>query len=73
MLYIQVKTLNPKSSHHKEGKFFKMLYLYEMMYVHWTYCGNHFIMDESQLIMLYALILYSAVIQLYLYKTGRKN
>ena len=50
-----------------------MLYLYEMMYVHWTYCGNHFIMDESQLIMLYALILYSAVIQLYLYKTGRKN
>ena len=30
-------------------------------------------MYENQLIMLYALILYSAVIQLYLNKTGRKK
>ena len=38
-----------------------MLYLYEMVEVHQIYCGNHFMMDESQIIMLYSLNLYSAV------------
>ena len=37
-----------------------------------TYCDNHFMMHVSQL-MLYILNLYSAVCQLYLNNTGRKN
>ena len=38
-----------------------------MMDVHSTYCGHHFMMYVSQIIMLYILMLYSAV---YLNKTG---
>ena len=58
MLYMQVvKRVNPKSSHHKRNKFFPIsliLYLYEIMDVHWTY-DNHFIiklMYVNQIIML---------------------
>ena len=43
------------------------------MDVHWTYCGHHFMAYVSQIIILCTLNLYSAVCQLYLSKTGRKN
>ena len=39
-----------------------ILYLYEMMDSHRTYCGNHFKIYVSQIIMLYILNLHSAVI-----------
>ena len=51
---------------------FPLLCLYKMTDVHWTYCGNHFLMYLSQIIMLYIINLYSAVCQLYL-KTERKK
>lgn len=56
------KRVNPKSSHHKEKlkKISLVLYMYEMMDGHSTYCG-HFMMYVSQVIMLYTLKLYSAV------------
>ena len=54
-------------------KFFFLLYLYEMMNVHWIYCGNYFLMYVSQMIMLFTLTLYSAICQLYLNKTGKKE
>ena len=41
--------------------------------VHCTYCGNHFMVYVSQIIMLYTLNLYSAECQLYLNKTRRKK
>ena len=44
-----------------------------MMDVHYIYCGHHFMMYVSQIIMLYTLNLYSVVFQLYLNKTGRKK
>ena len=50
-----VKRVNPKPSHLKERHFFSIsliLYLYEMMDVHATYCDNHFI---SQIILLFTL------------------
>ena len=50
-----------------------ILYLYEMMGVHWTYCCDHVIMYVSQIITLYTLNLFTAVCQLYLNKTGRKK
>ena len=37
-----VKEVSPKSSHRKEKTSFSfILYLYEMMNVHWTDCGHH--------------------------------
>ena len=69
-----VKTVNPKSSHHK-GNIFSIsliLYLHEMTDDHQTYQGDHFMMCVSQTIMLYTLNLYSTVCQLYLNKTGIK-
>ena len=45
----------------------------EIMDVHQIYCGNHFMMCVSQIIILYILNLYSVICQLYLNKTGRKN
>ena len=48
-----------------------MLYVYEMMGVHSTYCDNHFVTYASQNVILYILNLYSAIRQLYL-KSGRK-
>ena len=44
-----------------------------MMDVHYTYCGNHFMMYLSLIIMLYTLNLYSGVCQLHLNKTERKK
>ena len=43
-----------------------------MMDVHYPYC-NHFMMEVSQITMLYTLNLYSVVCQLHLNKTGIKN
>lgn len=43
------------------------------MGIHSTYCGNHFMMYTSQIIMLYTLNLYSTICQLYLNKTRRKK
>ena len=37
------------------------------------YCGNHFIIYVSQVIMLHTLNLHSAICQLYLNKTERKK
>ena len=44
-----------------------------MMDVHRTYCENHFMMNISQIIILYTLNLYSAVWQVQLNKTGNKQ
>lgn len=64
MVYLKVfKRVDPKSSHQKGNKIF--LYLFEMMDVDQTYCGNHFTINVSQIIMLSTLNLYSAVYQLY--------
>ena len=66
MLDKKVKRGNPKDSHHKE-KFASVsfiLYLY-MMDVHWTYYDSHFMMYINQIIILYALILYSTVSIIY--------
>ena len=63
------KRVNPKSSHHEENIFFSislMLYLYEMIDVRSTYCGNHFMMYVSQITV-------NDVCQLYLNKTGGKK
>ena len=48
-----VKRVNPKSLYHKENMFFSIsltLYLYEMMNVHQTYCGHHFMIYVSRII-----------------------
>ena len=37
-----------------------------------TYCGNHFMMHVSQIIMLYMVNIYSAICQMYLNKIGIK-
>ena len=50
MFYMKVKRVNPKHSHQKENSFSFILYLYEVMDVHETYCGNHFIMYVCQII-----------------------
>ena len=68
-----VKRVNPRVL--IKGKTFSIsliLYLYDMMDVHYTYCDNHFMMRVSQIIMLYT-NLYSTICQLYLNKTGRKK
>lgn len=49
-----------------------MLYVYEVMGVHSTYCGNHFMTYASQNVILYILNLHSAICQLYLNKSGRE-
>ena len=76
MLYMNiVKRVNSKSSHHKENIFSisLILYVYEMRDVHCICYDNHFMMYVSQIIMLYAVNLYSAVCQLYFNTTGRKK
>ena len=40
------------------------------MDVSWTYCGSYFTIYINQTTMLYSLILYSEVYQLFLIKTG---
>lgn len=69
-----VEGVNLKSSHYKEKKkaFFSLFflsYLYEMMDVSITSCGNNFAIYVSQIIVLYTLNLYSAIGQLYQNKT----
>lgn len=43
------------------------------MDVGWTYCGNHFTIYVSQIIMLYALDLHSDICQLFLNKKKKYN
>ena len=38
---------------------------------HLTYCDNHFMMDENQIIMVYIFNLYNAVCHLHLNKTEK--
>ena len=58
MLYMKVvKTVNPKSCHHKEKLFSFILYLDEMI------CDNHFMIYISQIFMLYILNLYCTIHQ----------
>ena len=62
---MKVKRVNGEFSS-QEKIFFSnslTLYLYEMMDVHWTHCGHHFITDVSQVTILYTLNLHSAVCQ----------
>ena len=61
------------NSYHNERKSPFILYLYEMIDVHWTSCGDHFMMYLSQIIMLYTLNLYGAACKLYLIKTQRSS
>ena len=71
-----LRRVNPKSSHHKKKNCLSIsliLYLREITDVHQTYCGNHFMMYVSQIIMLYTLNLHSAACQLNLNKTRRKG
>lgn len=44
---------------HKENLLFFLLYLYEMMDINQTECGNHFTIDVNRTIMLYTLNLHS--------------
>lgn len=77
MKYITVvKRVNTESSHHKENffSFFASFKLY--LHVRWLmllYYSNHFTIYGGQTIMLYTLILYSDVCQLYINKTGGKE
>ena len=62
MLYMKVKRVKPKSSYYKEKNHFCfVLYLYEMMDVQLSYCGNHYMIYANQNIMLYIVNLYSAI------------
>jgi len=62
MLYMRVmKTVNPEfSSQEKNFSISLVLYLYEMMDGYQTYCGDHFVMFVSQIMMLYTLNVFSA-------------
>lgn len=71
------KKVNSKSSHFKEKKYLFFICLVgwllcEVMDVNKIYCGNHFAIYVSQIMMLHALNLYSAICQLYLNKTMGK-
>ena len=69
-----VKRVNPEFSSQGKQYFFSnsfMLYLYETMDVHYTYCGHHFMMYVSHIIILYTLNCYSAVCQLCRTETGK--
>ena len=46
------------------SKTFLILYLYEMTAVHQHFCGHHFMMYANQIIMLYTLSVYSAVMSI---------
>ena len=80
MLYMNVKRVNPKTSHHKcishhmYISMSLMLCLYAVRAVHQTSCGYYpFLICVSHIIMLYTFNLHSAVSQLYLNKTRRKK
>ena len=55
--------VDPKNSHHKEKLFFPIFFflLYVKMEVSWTNYGNHFTTYVNQIIILYALNIYSDV------------
>lgn len=63
MLYVKIfKGVDTKRSNHK-GKYFSislLFYLYELMAIHKTY-ENSFMSHINQIVMLYALDLYSAI------------
>ena len=64
MLYMKViKRGNPEFSSQRKNfiRISLILHLYEMMYVHQTYCNNHFMKYGGQIIMLYTLNLYSTM------------
>ena len=70
MLHLKLNKLNPNSYHTEI--FFLFLIFYK--YMRWwmlTYCGNHFMICISQIIMLYTSNLHSDIHWLYLSKTGR--
>ena len=62
MLYMNV--VESKSKFSLQGKIFfsisLILHLYEMMDIHWTYCGNQFMTYVSKII-LYVVNLHSAI------------
>ena len=63
MLYMNVVKRVNLSPHYKEKYFFSIsliLHLYEMMDIHWTYCGNQFMTYVSKII-LYVVNLHSAI------------
>ena len=69
-----VGRLNPKHSHmRKTNVSVSLTCLCEMTDVHYAYCGHRFMMCVRRIIMLCALHSYSAVCQLYLNKSERKN
>ena len=50
-----VKRVNTENSHQKDKKiflYFNFSYLYEMINVNWTYCGNHLTVYVNQTVML---------------------
>lgn len=49
-----------------------LIYVCEMIDIQQTYCGNHFVMDVSQIMVLYTLNVYPVVCHLHLKKTGRR-
>lgn len=65
------KRVNPRSAYQKEKKNFPLETI-RVMDVNQTYCGNHFTIYLSQIILMYTLNLYSVVCQLYLNKTRKK-
>ena len=71
---MKVFRVNHKISHQKEKK---LLYFFNIAI--WddgcslNYCGNHFMMYVSQIIILYTLNLHSAICQLYLNKPKGKK
>ena len=58
--------------HHIEKNFFLSIYM-RWQILTWTYCGNHFTIWVSQIIILYNVSLHSVISQLYHNKTGKIN
>lgn len=48
-----VRRVDPKTSHYKEKYMYVCMYPYEIMDTNSTYCGNHFIINVSQIIIPY--------------------
>ena len=71
MLYIKLLRGNPEFSSQGKNIVSLILYLYEMVDVHYTCCGDHFMMYEVK--SLYTLNLYSAVCQFHFRKIGIKT
>ena len=73
MLYMKVKTVNPKSSHHKKNFLFLKFYIYmrRRLFTKFIVISFHDVCKSDH--MLYILNLHGAICQLYLNKTGRKK